>query len=51
VTEVDVGVEYGMGLALLGMGTMEAQAQNEVLHRISALLALEHGTRVPEASS
>jgi hypothetical protein len=51
VTEVDIGVEYGIGLALLGMGTMEAQAQNTILDRISALLALEHGTRVPEASS
>jgi carbon monoxide dehydrogenase subunit G len=51
VTEVEVSVEYGMGLALLGLGTMGAQAQNEVLNRISALLALEHGTRAPEASS
>jgi hypothetical protein len=51
VTEVEVSVEYGAGLALLGFGTMGPQAQNEVLNRISALLALEHGIRASEASS
>jgi hypothetical protein len=40
---VTVGVEYGVLAALGAGGTLRAQAENEVAHRIAALHALEFG--------
>jgi hypothetical protein len=42
-TRVEVAVDYEMLLAVAGMGTMEGQATNEVLHRLAAMVALEAG--------
>ena len=42
-TRVEVEVEYEILLAMAGMGTMEGQATNEVLHRLAAMVALEAG--------
>ena len=42
-TRVEVAVEYEMLLAMAGMGTMEGQATNEVLHRLAAMVTLEAG--------
>ena len=42
-TRVEIEVEYEMLLAVAGLGTMEGQATNEVLHRLAAMVALEAG--------
>jgi hypothetical protein len=42
-TRVQISVEYGLMLAVLGLTTMRAQAENEILSWIRALLALERG--------
>lgn len=42
-TRVEIEVEYELLLAVAGLGTMEAQATNEVLHRLAAMVALEAG--------
>ena len=42
-TRVEVAVEYEMLLAVAGLGTMEGQASNEILHRLAAMVALESG--------
>src|SRR5262249_37508404 len=42
-TRVGISVEYGLMLAVLGLTTMRAQAENEILSWIRALLALERG--------
>jgi hypothetical protein len=42
-TRVEIEVEYELLLAVAGMGTMEGQATNEVLHRLAAMVALEAG--------
>jgi hypothetical protein len=44
-TRVEVGVEYGALAALGAGGTLKAQAENEVAHRLTALHALELGLR------
>ena len=44
-TRVEVGVEYGVLAALGAAGTMRAQAENEISHRLAALHALEVGLR------
>lgn len=46
-TRVEVAVEYGLVAALGAAGTMSAQAANEIMHRVSALLALETGYLAP----
>jgi len=42
-TRVEIAVEYEMLLAVAGLGTMEGQATNEILHRLAAIVALEAG--------
>jgi major membrane immunogen (membrane-anchored lipoprotein) len=42
-TRVEIAVEYETLLAVAGMGTMEGQAANEILHRLAAIVALEVG--------
>ena len=44
-TRVEIGVEYELLAAVGGMGMLQPQAENEVLHRLSAMLALELGWR------
>lgn len=42
-TKVTITIEYGALLAILGMSTVHGQSINEVLARITNLLALERG--------
>ena len=42
-TEVEISVDYGVGLAVLSIGTASVQASNEIIHRVTALLALQDG--------
>lgn len=42
-TRVEIAVEYELLLAVAGLGTMEGQAANEILHRLAAIVALEAG--------
>jgi hypothetical protein len=42
-TRVEVGVEYGALAAIGAMGTLRAQAENDIAHRLAALHALELG--------
>lgn len=42
-TRVGVTIEYDRRTALMGGGLMKSQAQNEILHRLGALLAYERG--------
>ena len=42
-TRVEVGVEYELLAAIGAGGTMRAQAENDVVHRLAALYALEVG--------
>lgn len=41
---VVIELAYNHRTALLGFGLMKAQAQNELMHRIRALIAYERGT-------
>jgi hypothetical protein len=49
-TRVEVGVEYGFLAALGGLGLLKPQAQNELLFRLMAMLALETGLRASDAA-
>ncbi|MEJ7809293.1 MAG: SRPBCC family protein [Gemmatimonadaceae bacterium] len=42
-TRVEISIEYEMLAAMAGMGTFQGQAENEILHRAAALVALEAG--------
>ena len=42
-TRVEIGVEYELLAAVGGMGMLQPQAENEVLHRLSTMLALVLG--------
>lgn len=42
-TFIEVGIEYNRLTAMMGMGLIKVQAQNELIHRVSALLAFERG--------
>ena len=44
-TWVEIGVEYELLAAVGGMGMLKPQAENEALHRLSGMLALELGWR------
>ena len=46
-TRAEVAIEYSLVAAVAGMGMLGPQAENEVLHRLSALLALEAGAAAP----
>lgn len=49
-TRVTVSIEYPLLAALGGVGTMRPQAENDIMHRLSAIVALEtgvHGARRP----
>ena len=55
-TRAEVAIEYSFVAAVAGMGMLGPQAENEVLHRLSALLALEAGAAastdaVPETAA
>ena len=42
-TRAEVGVEYGLLAAIGGAGLLRAQAENDVAHRLMAMLTLELG--------
>lgn len=42
-TKIELMIEYGLLLGIMGLSTMHIQAKNEVLGRILALMALEQG--------
>jgi uncharacterized protein YndB with AHSA1/START domain len=44
-TRAEVSIEYDTLAAVGAMGTLQGQAENEVLHRLAGLLALETGSR------
>ncbi|HEY0778919.1 MAG TPA: hypothetical protein VGD56_13195 [Gemmatirosa sp.] len=44
-TRAEVAIEYGTAAAVGGMGLLQPQAENEILHRLAGLLALEAGVR------
>jgi hypothetical protein len=50
-TRVEVAIEYGLLAALGAMGSLRAQAENDIMHRLTAMHALEFGLhrgRAPE---
>jgi hypothetical protein len=49
-TRVEVAVEYGWLAAVAAGGTLRAQAENEIAHRLAALHALEAGLLVAAAA-
>ena len=42
-TRVEVGIEYQLLAAIGAAGTLRAQAENDVVHRLAAMYALEVG--------
>ena len=44
-TKVEIGVRYSLLAAVAGVGMLRHQAQNEILHRLAGILALEIGSR------
>ncbi len=44
-TRAEVAIEYDVVAAVGGMGMLQPQAENEVLHRLAGLLALEAGAQ------
>ena len=50
-TRAEVAIEYSFVAAVAGMGMLGPQAENEVLHRLSALLALEAGAAAASADA
>jgi len=50
-TRIGVSVEYGTFLALMGMTTTKIQSINEVLARITSLLALEYNRQTSNLRS
>ena len=42
-TRVEVGIEYGLLASLAAAGTLRAQAENDIAHRLAGLHALEVG--------
>ena len=50
-TRVEVGVEYELLAAIGAAGTMRAQAENDVAHRLAAMYALEVGLAATDGGS
>lgn len=50
-TQVTILYSWGVGLGLLGLGTVKAQASNEAAETIRALTALEKGFKASKAAN
>ena len=48
-TRAEIAIEYGLTAAVMAAGTLEGQAENEVLHRLAQLIALERGYQAATA--